>query len=383
MQREERTGPKGRAEHTRQDSSISKDGNPSVNMDNDTATTSSDGAIYQTAQEPGIHPHEDAMKNHDEKHGGEPRAQGENRQNASSFLDSDDEMGITITDDELWEDADGLDEVPLFDEEELIGDDPNKDEHTTGEGGPVRASETGDDTTSSVAGKEQGRTGHEGPDNAPGKTENRDEQPSVADEKDETGQLDESLTGSVSAISPWMTWTISGIGLALIMAGLMVLWELAGPYVRGEATNVAVADTSGVTYSSATNQRNGVAQAKEDGSSGPQDDKTALQSKWSPKGIEAIDLAPFLIPAQREGELVFFKLKVELIVPDATTKHALKKREAWVRDIIYTQLKGIDISPGEKGNVLLKYRRPLLARLNKKLSPLEIRDVRIMGFLLK
>lgn len=54
-----------------------------------------------------------------------------------------------------------------------------------------------------------------------------------------------------------------------------------------------------------------------------------------------------------------------------------------MRDIIYTQLKGIDVNPGEKGNILLKYRRPLLKKLNKRLSPLEIQDIRIMGFLLK
>jgi flagellar basal body-associated protein FliL len=101
------------------------------------------------------------------------------------------------------------------------------------------------------------------------------------------------------------------------------------------------------------------------------------------QNFETFNLAPFIIPVMRQGELVFFKLTVELIVPDMNTKQQLKKREAWVRDAIYTELKGIEVGPGTKGEFLLNYRRPLKQRIEKELAPLEIRDVRLMGYVLK
>ncbi len=368
MQIEERTGPKNEPDQNGQDPSASRNEAPSVNTGKDPASPPSSGAINQTSQDSESHPHEDAMKNHG---GVQGHDQGKTRQDAPSFLDSDDEIGITITDDELWEDTDGLDEVPLFDEEELIGDGPAEDEQA--------ATKIEDDAARNMADREQGQPGSVRPDSSSGRTSDENERPGDVSAEGEPVQSDEPVADDLFTFPPWLTWVISGIGFVFIIAGILVLWELAGPYLRGEATDVAVAgDTSGVSR-----QKADIVQSDEGSSNGSKDHGNTLQSKWPSRGIEAIDLAPFLIPAQREGELVFFKLKVELIVPDATTKHALKKKEAWVRDIIYTQLKGIDVNPGEKGNILLKYRRPLLKKLNKRLSPLEIQDIRIMGFLLK
>ncbi len=101
------------------------------------------------------------------------------------------------------------------------------------------------------------------------------------------------------------------------------------------------------------------------------------------KQVETLALAPFLIPAERSGELVFFKLEAELIVDSQTTKHELMRKEAWVRDIIYSELKGIDISNGVAGNVLLRYRKPIVDRINRELAPLRVDDIRMVGVLLK
>ncbi|NDY43102.1 flagellar basal body-associated FliL family protein, partial [Dissulfurirhabdus thermomarina] len=102
-----------------------------------------------------------------------------------------------------------------------------------------------------------------------------------------------------------------------------------------------------------------------------------------PEGRAILTLDPFLIPAHRSGEMVFFKLQAELVVPDISTRQALRRKEAWVRDAIYQELKDIDVSEGLQGNLLYRYRRPILDRLNREFAPLEVEDVRLMGFLMK
>jgi hypothetical protein len=101
--------------------------------------------------------------------------------------------------------------------------------------------------------------------------------------------------------------------------------------------------------------------------------------------IDSLMLHSFLIPSKLGGETVFYKLRVELVVKDTSTKHALARREAWVRDIVYQELKGMRISRGSKGDVLARYKKPLLERLNKALRPygIDIIDVRMSGYILK
>jgi hypothetical protein len=72
-----------------------------------------------------------------------------------------------------------------------------------------------------------------------------------------------------------------------------------------------------------------------------------------------------------------------LILSDAETKHAIRKKEPWVRDIIYEELKGIDISSGIQKNFLMQYRQPIVRCLNHELAPLKVEDIRLKGYLMK
>lgn len=147
----------------------------------------------------------------------------------------------------------------------------------------------------------------------------------------------------------WIIWTITGISGILLTVGLVLLWNLSAPFFEPHsAVTENIPDT--------------------------------LANHGD---FETMDLDPFLIPAQRDKEMIFFKLQVELIVSDAETKHAIRKKEAWVRDTIYRELKGIDISSGTQENFMMQYRQPIVRCLNHELAPLRVEDIRLKGYLMK
>ena len=147
----------------------------------------------------------------------------------------------------------------------------------------------------------------------------------------------------------WIIWTITGVSGILLTAGLVLLWNLSSPFFEPHsAITEDIPDTL-------TNHSD----------------------------FETMDLDPFLIPAQRDKEMIFLKLQVELIVSDAETKHAIRKKEAWVRDTIYRELKGIDVSSGIQENFLMQYRQPIVRCLNIELAPLRVEDIRLKGYLMK
>nr|HDN01234.1 flagellar basal body-associated FliL family protein [Deltaproteobacteria bacterium] len=147
----------------------------------------------------------------------------------------------------------------------------------------------------------------------------------------------------------WIIWTISGASGILLIIGLALLWNLSAPFFEPHGM---------VTEDIRHNLPNHSAS-------------------------ETIDLAPFLIPVQRDKELVFLKLQVELIVSDAETKNAIRKKEAWIRDTISRRLKGIDISSGIQEESLKQYGQPIIRCLNHDLAPLRVKDVRLRGHLMK
>jgi flagellar basal body-associated protein FliL len=147
----------------------------------------------------------------------------------------------------------------------------------------------------------------------------------------------------------WIIWTITGVSGILLTVGLVLLWNLSAPFFEPH---------SAVT----------------------EDIPDTLANHGD---FETMDLAPFLIPAQRDKEMIFFKLQVELIVSDAKTKRAIRKKEAWVRDTISRELKGIDISSGIQEKFLMQYRQPIVRCLNHELAPLRVEDIRLKGYLMK
>ncbi|GEM_PF-981706 len=286
-------------------------------------------------------------------------------------LSSDDEAHIDITDDELWEDDD-VEEIPLFEEEfleqELEGDNKKEGTPDADISEPSSQQEGGEDPSASTdpeieksTGKKQATTQDDIQDEtiAPSVKTDLEEQAS----NDPTGKsiVSEKVPGKFIGVLPWIISAVSGILCVLAIVTLLLI--SSGPAVQGENPERPV--------------------TKQAIKKAVQKNIPSLAHGPVRGTVQAIDLAPFLIPAQNAGELVFFKLKVELIVPNATTKQELLKREAWVRDIIYQELKGINISGGIRGDILNHYRRPILNRLNKEMAPLRIEDVRLMGFLLR
>lgn len=146
----------------------------------------------------------------------------------------------------------------------------------------------------------------------------------------------------------WIVWTITGVSGILLTMGLVLLWNLSASFF--EPHNAVTED---------------------------------IPSTLANHGdFETMDLDPFLMPAQRDKDIIFFKLQVQLIVSDAEAKYAIQKKEAWVRDIIYRELKGIDISSGIQKNFLTQYRQPIVRCLNHELAPLRVEDIRLKGYLM-
>ncbi len=294
---------------------------------------------------------------------------------ADGAAQADDETGIDISDDELWEEDD-IEEIPLFEEEFLEqeletqekGQEPDETESPATEDTEEVEEEVettkdhqspeGEETPHpSVKQQESGATSEE--------EETKVEPKDDSSPKDLVASEHPEHSGGFRALLPWI---ITAISSALCVGAAITIWLIAS---NAQTGNQELTQTAPAKVETETNR--------------PVQKQTSANPAVAPvRGtVQAIDLAPFLIPAQKSGELVFFKLKVELIVPNATTKQELLRREAWVRDIIYQELKGINISRGIKGDILTRYRRPLLNRLNQEMAPLRIEDIRFMGFLLR
>ncbi len=287
-----------------------------------------------------------------------------------------DDLGISLSDDELWDDSDD-DDIPLFDDEpeEPVPYGPGaakpeeKEASTEAPAAETEAQPSLGETEGAVAPQGETVVSEEGT------------EPSA-----DTGEENEDADVVVVSfpVPAWVPWFVSGLASAVLVAGIFVLWGMLSS-APSDAVTVSKIDASSreVSQRMAAPHKGDDAQGLNRSQASavtavqdvPHDSKQAT--------VETFNLAPFIIPVMRQGELVFFKLTVELVVPDMKTKQELKKREAWVRDAIYTELKGIEVGPGTKGEFLLNYRRPLKKRIEKELAPLEIKDVRLMGYVLK
>jgi flagellar basal body-associated protein FliL len=183
---------------------------------------------------------------------------------------------------------------------------------------------------------------------------------------------------SFANVPSWLPWTITAFSLLLTITGGVVLWSLStsplpDEYIEAKATGFA-------TPVEPTRQNISQPPSPENNMEMAEQEEEEIRKEFN---LSTLTLTPFLIPVQKEGELVFLKLRVELILPDQKTLFAIRKRKAWIRDAVYSVLKGIELKPGMKGDVLLRYRRPVLEKLNKEFAPLEIQDIRLMGVMLK
>ena len=278
---------------------------------------------------------------------------------------TEDEVGINLDDDELWDDGE-VEEIPLFEEELLseISQEEEKEKQANNESKPseplVEGVSEGSEGLSDESSEELLADEGQGSEEAEKKQE--DIEDNQVDEVEDLSPKE--APGLASRLLPWIVTGFSSILIILAVLTIYLMWS-------GPANQQAKVLESSQPVST----QKIVKRAEK---------KVNIQSPTRARqGFEAIDLAPFIIPGKSGGELVFFKLQVELIVQDALTKQELMRRQAWLRDIIYQELKGLDISRGIQGDILDRYRAPLLKRLNMEFSPLKIKDIRLMGYLLR
>lgn len=258
-------------------------------------------------------------------------------------IPEEEEIGITLSDDELWDEDGDLEEIPLFEDEPGLGKDPADEQEGRKQ-----------DVSRGQAPPEEG---------APSREVTGGEVPgSGGKEDEEAGETGPARPfGTLRDLLPWLLTALSAV---LIVLGIAVLWAIwPSPGISQEGLPSPASTKTAAPGNTLKEVRL---------ASGPGEES---------RDIESINLAPFLIPVQRAGELVFLKLHVELIVPDMQSKIDLLSRESTLRDTIYQALKGISIRPG-KGNILLRYRRSILDRLNDQFKPYHIDDIRLSGYVL-
>ncbi|OCC16085.1 hypothetical protein DBT_0547 [Dissulfuribacter thermophilus] len=274
----------------------------------------------------------------------------EDQSSVPPLEDFEEDLGISITDDELWDESGGLDEIPLFDDitednkEPLIKDTPEPESQ-------VEPPESDEETVVTES-----------------KDESGDELVSGSEEHEdqvEEEELEEEKDGS---LLEWFNLTniFSFVNSIIFLVGIFVLFK------------VLKTEPPPQDYLKHTSQQTLNVKTSTKTSEGKIQDLQRLD-----RGFYTMNLDPFIIPAQMNGELVFFKLKAELVFDDVASKRAFSEKVAWVRDIIYSELKGIDISSGLSQRSLFSYRKPIMDRLNKFLAPNKVEDLRLVGFVLK
>lgn len=332
---------------------------PAQDEDQDTPTSAPDETDVEVAVDDGP---EGEMAQEDQDAGAmegtppeeeEAQADGEGLQGMDS-----EELGLSITDDELWDEGGGLDEIPLFDE--IKGEEKEEgDEDGSGEEvheaeampSPPEGAEEGKDVPLT---KEDGETGDEEADHTPDSE--------VEKERD---------------LSFYVPIVISTFNVLLFFFGILVLVNIL--HEEPDLSHATLERSNPPASVQAKKDRSQKAQLTE-GATVSSGDLKEIKGK---RGFYTMTLDPFIIPAQLNGELVFFKLKAELVFEDVASKRVFSQKESTLRDIIYSELKGIDISSGLSNKSLFSYRRPIIERLNKTFSPYKVTDIRLVGFVLK
>lgn len=214
---------------------------------------------------------------------------------------------------------------------------------------------------------------------------------SQVSEDDNTQEVEDSQPQTLPSMSPVVAWVVSAIAVLSILGGGWFLWKM---YSRASIPPMPVSNQKHLQPQAAlpSHQVTNAAPPKTSANVAPSVPASSVQvPSEHPKiaetprlaPLEYISLAPFLIPAQQGGEPVFLKLQVELVCKDKQMKDELSRKETWVRDVIYREMKGVDLSSGLQDNSISRFRRPIMDRINRELAPLYVDDVRLMGTLLK
>ena len=269
-------------------------------------------------------------------------------------------------DEELWDTDSSLDDLDLdiFEDEdqELTEDDQDSKE--------VDKEDSKQDSL---------KTKGEGKNDVKNNEEEKDK------DKDNVDNKGNKISKRFPSLKSLMFWGVIGLESLLIIIGFFTIYGLTSPYFNSNKKSPIIKQKHLKNHSLIKDKIKGSSRSKNTNSSNYPFDQNKIKLPSSAKvlGTAIISLQPFYIPVVYEGEVVFLKLHVTLTVSDPNTKAILEHRLSLIRNIIYENLKGIVISPSERGNFLLRYCKPLKQALNKQLAPYKITDITLMGFILK
>ncbi len=179
---------------------------------------------------------------------------------------------------------------------------------------------------------------------------------------------------------------ISGIACIFLFAGIYTAWKLI--YVPFTSkTSIKIEQKTQKKIKPTPEKHEIESQNPAQGKIKPEKtDNIPVSEKQEPVNnlphFETIALSSFMIPATQNGKLVFFNIQISLMVADQHIKKEFIKRETRIRDTIYRELKGADLSKGVDENTLIMFRKPLIDKINEEYSPLKVEDIKLTGYIL-
>lgn len=260
------------------------------------------------------------------------------------------EESLEKSDDELWDPSSELDDVSLLDEfaeelEELEKSEKEKKDKYS-------------DDLSEILNLDEALRAEEK------KTEEEEATPPVVAEERESHLL------------RFLPIAVSAISLAFLATGVYVFFTLF------EGAKSTIKPPAGETPKTKVDEPIKKEPKDKEPKDAPKvEDKTSQQIQLP--HFESLALSSFIIPAVQNGQLVFLNLQITLLVLDESTKKQLLQRETRIRDAIYRELKGVDVSKGVSENTLIMLRKPIIDRINSEIAPLKVEDIRISGYILK
>ncbi|MGC8736946.1 MAG: hypothetical protein ACP5SG_09315 [Dissulfurimicrobium sp.] len=281
----------------------------------------------------------------------------------------DNQLEGSNVDDELWDPGSGAENIPLFEEfaSELIEQDEKKTEQ-------IIEPEADGKTLLEEPTEEVIEPGLE----AKGFVHSIEGPATIGPDKKDGETTDEGIKKiDIGTQNKWLLWGMAAFSSVLIAIGTATIWKMTGGNAEAPFIAHPTSQSKGTTTAALggeNTKRSAVSHENVEG--GPAGQAGRPLSPMKPL---TVTLASFLIPAQQNGQMVFFNLQAELSVKDKKTMDELMQKEVWIRDIIYRELKGIDITNGFRGDILDPYQKTIVERINTELAPLKVEDVKLSG----
>ena len=267
-----------------------------------------------------------------------------------------------LTEDELWDPKSNVNDIPLFEEfASELAEQTKKEEELLS---PVEEEIQESDIAA-----------------PPVEPEHKVEAgPSLVEKTNEDQPASNEIKNiTIGRNNPFLLWGLAACAAIMIVAGGLAMLKMTGLLPANRFSENNVIENKQAAPPSALDTSHPRPSGSIKTGSGPQ--QPGQPQKAGP--AITISLSPFLIPAQQNGEMVFFNLQVDVIVQDQKAKDELMQKEVWIRDIIYRELKGLDLGEKFQENILAQYQKPIVDSINTEFPSLKVEDVKLSGSLIR